>query len=420
MTRRQRSPRLRDIASCPGRRGAETLECGTSRGGWGPVERSVRLGRIDGITVRAHWSVAVILVIIAQVLAVSWLPAAYPHQRAALYWTVAVISAVLFLASLLAHELAHAVVARHSGVTVKSITLWMLGGVTDMADEPPTAAADFRIAMAGPATSLVLGGVLYGAGAAIHAAGGPAMVVAAAVWLGVENGFLGLFNLLPGAPLDGGRVLRAILWRRHGDRERAEQASGSSGQVLGAVMVGIGVVEAFSYRTVGGSVDGLWLILIGWFLISAAAAETRAGAARAALADLRVADVMMPHPDCVFGWQSVANFADEAARSRQDAFPVIGSGGELTGIVLTSQLARIPARERAGLRLDQVALSVPPPYRASPDDPASALAGRAPLGGEVAAVVVDHQRVTGLVTVGDLRQALRRLRPAAASARKER
>ncbi len=383
------------------------------------VQQSVRLGRIDGITVRAHWSVAVILLIITQVLAVSWLPAAYPHERAALYWTVAVISAVLFLASLLAHELAHALVARRSGVTVKSITLWMLGGMTDMADEPPTASADFKIAMAGPATSLAAGGVFYGVAVAIHAAGGPAMVVAAAVWLALENGFLGVFNLLPGAPLDGGRVLRAILWRRHGDRERAEQASGRSGQVLGAVMVGIGVVEAFSYRTVGGSVDGLWLILIGWFLISTAGAETRAAAARAALAGLRVADVMTPHPECAFGWQSVAEFADEAARSRQDAFPVTGSGGELTGIVVTSRLARIPARERAGMRVEQVALPVPPVYRASPDDPAGALAGRVPLGGEVAAVVVDHERVTGLVTVSDLQQALRRRRLTAAGPRGE-
>lgn len=383
------------------------------------VRQSARLGRIDGITVRAHWSVAVILVIITQVLAVSWLPAAYPHERAALYWTVAVISAVLFLASLLAHELAHALVARRSGVQVRSITLWMLGGVTDMADEPPTAAADFKIAMAGPATSLVLGGIFYGAGAAIHAAAGPEMVVAAAVWLGVENGFLGVFNLLPGAPLDGGRVLRAILWRRHGDRERAEQAAGRSGQVLGAIMVGIGGVEAFAYPTAGGSVDGLWLIVIGWFLISAAGAEIRAAAARAALAGLRVADVMTPHPECAFGSQSIAELAEQAAWSWQDAFPVISSAGELTGIVLTRRLARVPARERAGTRVEQVALSVPASYRVSPDDPAGALAGRAPLGGEVAAVVVDHERVTGLVTVSDLQQAQRRRQLTAASGRRE-
>ncbi len=374
------------------------------------MKQSVRLGRVDGITVRAHWSVAVILVIIAQVLAVSVLPSAYPHERPAVYWTVAVIAAVLFMASLLAHELAHALVARRSGVTVRSITLWMLGGVTDMEEEPPTAGADFKIALAGPATSLAAGGICYGVGAAIHAAGGPAIVVAAAVWLAVMNGILGVFNLLPGAPLDGGRVLRAVLWRRYGDRERAERAAGRTGQVLGAVVVACGIAEAFTYRSAGGSLDGLWLVLIGWFLIIAAAAETRASAARTALAGVRVADVMTPHPELAPCWSSVADFNDQAARSRQDAFPVTGPDGELTGIMLTSQLDSIAPHERSRLRLEQVALAVPPAYRAAPDDPAAPLVSRAPLGGEVAAVVLDHGRVTGLVMVSDLQDALRRRR----------
>jgi Zn-dependent protease/CBS domain-containing protein len=379
-----------------------------------PVKQSVRLGRVDGITVGAHWSVAVILVIIAQVLAVSVLPTAHPHERAALYWTVAVIAAVLFLASLLAHELAHALVARRNGVTVRSITLWMLGGVTEFEEEPPTAGADFKIALAGPAASLAAGTIFYGVAAAIHAAGGPAIVVAAAVWLAVMNGILGVFNLLPGAPLDGGRVLRAVLWRHYGDRERAERAAGRAGQVLGAVIAAFGVVEAFTYHSAGGSLDGLWLVLIGWFLISAAAAETQAATARTALAGARVADVMTPHPELAPGWSSVADFIDQAARSRQDAFPVTGPGGELVGIVLASQLARIPPHERSRLRLEQVALTVPPGYRAAPDDPAAPLAGRTPLGGEVVAVVLDQGRVTGLVTGSDLQHVLRRRRLTAA------
>ena len=370
------------------------------------MKQTVRLGRVGGITVGAHWSVAVILVIIAQVLAVSVLPAASPHKTAALYWTVAVIAAVLFLASLLAHELAHALVARRSGVTVRSITLWMLGGVTDLEGEPPTAGADFRIALAGPMASLAAGGIFYGVGAAVHAAGGPRLVVAAAVWLAVMNGVLAVFNLLPGAPLDGGRVLRAVLWRRYGDRDRAELATARVGQVLGAVIIGLGVAETFTLSYL----DGLWLLLIGWFLISAAAAERQAATARAALAGARVADVMAPHPELASGWHTVAEFTNEAAQSRQEAFPVIGFDGELAGVVLTSQLARIPPRERPGLRLDQIAVPVPPGYRAAPDDLAAPLAGRAPLGGEVAAVVLADGHVTGMVTVSDLQQALRRRR----------
>ena len=123
---------------------------------------------------------------------------------------------------------------------------------------------------------------------------------------------------------------------------------------------------------------------------------------------MRVADVMTPHPDLASGWHNVANFTGEAARSRQDAFPVVGFSGELTGVVLTSQLARIPARDRPGLRLDQVMLPVPPSYRAAPADPAAPLATRVPLGGQVAAVVLADGRVTGMVTVSDLQQAMRR------------
>lgn len=368
------------------------------------MKQSVRLGRVSGITVGAHWSVAVILVIIAQVLAVSVLPAARPHEPAALYWTVAVIGAVLFLVSLLAHELAHALVARRSGVKVRSITLWMLGGVTDLEGEPSTAGADFWIALAGPLTSAAAGGIFCGLGVAIHAAGGPEVAVAAAVWLGVMNGILAVFNLLPGAPLDGGRVLRAILWRRYGDRERAERATARAGQVLGAVIIGLGIAEAVAV----GYLDGLWLILIGWFLISAAAAERQAATARAGLAGVRVADVMTPHPQLAPGWHTVAEFIGQAARSWQEAFPVVGPGGDLTGIVVTSQLARIPAQERPGLRLEQVALAVPPAYRAAPDDPAAPLADRRAIGGEVVAVVLADGQVTGMVTVSNLQQALRR------------
>jgi Zn-dependent protease len=368
------------------------------------VKQSVRLGRVAGIPVGAHWSVAVILAIIAELLAVTVLPGAFPDEPAALYWAVAGVAAVLFLASLLAHELAHALVARRNGVGVRSITLWMLGGVAELEGDPPSAAADLRVALAGPAASLVAAGVLFAAGVAIGAAGGPGVAAAAATWLAVMNGLLAVFNLLPGAPLDGGRVLRALLWRYHGDRERAERGAARAGRVLGAVLIGFGTAELLVLRSLG----GLWLMLIGWFLITAAAAEEKAAAAKTALAGVRVADVMTPHPELAPGWETVAEFIGRtAARSRQDAFPVVGFDAGLIGVVLISQLARVPAGDRARLRLDQVALAVPPSYRAAPDDPAGPLLTRRPLGGEVAAVVLADDQVMGLVTVSDLQRALR-------------
>jgi len=371
----------------------------------------VRLGRVGGIPVGANWSVAIILVIIAWLLGASILPGALPHQPAAVYWTVAVAGAVLFLASLLAHELSHAVVARRHGVGVRSITLWMLGGVAELEGEPPDARADLRIALAGPTASLAAAGVFLSVAAAAKYAGGPAMVVTAAGWLAAMNGVLVLFNMLPGAPLDGGRVLRAILWRRYRDRLRAEVAAARAGQVLGAGIVAVGMAEVLAW----GSLGGIWLMLIGWFLISAAAAEKNAAAAASVLGGVRVADIMTADPELAPAWSTVADFTGRvAARSRQDAFPVVGFDGRFAGLVLSDLLARIPAEDRTRLRLDQVALAVPSRYLAAPGDPAGPLLTRRPLGGQVVAVVLTDGRVVGLVTVTDLRQAVRRNRLTAA------
>jgi len=368
------------------------------------VRQDIRLGRVAGIQVAADWTVAVILALIAWLLGGSVLPGAVPHQPAAVYWVLACAAAVLFLASLLAHELAHAVVARRYGIGVRSITLWMLGGMAELEGEPPSAAADLLIALAGPAASLAAGGIFLSAGAAIGYAGGPAVAVAAAIWLAVMNGVLAVFNLLPGAPLDGGRVLRAVLWRRYGDRRRAERGAARAGRFLGAAIIGIGVAELFALR----SYDGLWLMLIGWFLVTAAAAEETAAAAAAALAGVRVADVMTPHPDLAPGWSTVSDFINQvAAHSRQEAFPVVDTDGRLRGLVLAGKLAQTPAAIRRELRVGQVALAVPREYLAAPDDPAAPLLTRRPLGGEVTAVVLAEGQVAGLVTVAGLRQALR-------------
>jgi Zn-dependent protease/CBS domain-containing protein len=368
------------------------------------VGQNLRLGRVAGIQVGANWSVAVILVIIAEILAVSVLPADVPHRSAALYWFVAVFAAALFLASLLAHELAHAVVARRHGVGVRSITLWMLGGVAELEGDPPSAAADLLIALAGPAASLIAGGVFLAAGAVIDYARGPAVAVAAAGWLALMNGVLAAFNMLPGAPLDGGRVLRAMLWRRYRDRLRAERAAARAGRFLGAAIIGLGAAELLGL----GSYEGLWLMLIGWFLFSAAGAEESAARAAAALAGVRVADIMTPHPDLAPAWSTVGDFIDRvAAQSRQGAFPVVDLGGRLSGLVVADQLARVPAQARHELHISQVALAVPAGYLAAPDDPAAPLLNRRPLGGAVAAVVLAEDHVVGLVTMADLGQALR-------------
>ena len=369
------------------------------------MKQSIRLGRIAGIPVGVHWSVLVIVALIGGILGASVLPGMVPHQAAVAYWAVAVPGALLFVAALLAHELAHAVVARRKGVPVKSITLWALGGVAELGGEPPTARADLQIAVAGPATSLAAAVVFGGAWAIAWAAGGPALLSAALFWLAVMNGLLAAFNLLPGAPLDGGRILRAALWLRYHDRARAARAAANAGRAVGALLVAAGLGELLLWRDLG----GVWLGLIGMFVISAASAEAANETAAAALGGLRIRDVMTPDPAVGGTWMSVTDFAARVAmHSSQGVFPVIGFDGAVAGFTGVDMLGRIPPEDRAITTLGQVMLPVPGEYLAAPDDPAASLLTRRPLGGELSAIVTDEGRIIGLVTIENLRRAIRR------------
>jgi Zn-dependent protease len=369
------------------------------------MRQTVPLGRVAGIRVGMHWSVLVMVLLIGWVLGTQVLPAMTPHQPAAAYWAVAVPCAALFMAALLAHELAHSLVARRCGVPVTSITLWALGGISQLGSQPPTARADLQIAVAGPVTSLGAGLVFGGLAAAVRAGGGPGIAVAALAWLAAMNVILAVFNLLPGAPLDGGRILRAFLWRRYGNRVRAAQSAAAAGRVLGAALMALGAAEILLWADLG----GLWLALIGIFVISAAAAEATAETAAAALAGIRAGEVMTPDPDIGGTWMSVSDFIDRIAlNSAQIAFPVIGPGGSLAGATDVGRLARVPPAGRAATTLGQIMTPVPPAYLATPDDPASQLLNRPPLADDLAAIVISNGTIAGIVTVTRLRQIIRR------------
>jgi Zn-dependent protease len=362
------------------------------------MKQSLRLGRVAGIPVGVNWSVLVILVLIAEIVAGNILPRADAGRPAGLYWAIAIPTAVLFLASLLAHEGAHAAVARRKGLGVRSITLWMLGGVAQLDGEPPNARADFAIAAAGPLTSLAVGAVLFAAAEAASFFGTPAAIVAALAWTGATNAFLAVFNLLPGAPLDGGRIVRALVWMRSGDRARGDRVATGAGQFMGAALAGAGLAQLIFL----GQTGGLWVMLIGWFLIWAAGAEARSRVVQEAAAGVRVRDLMVPEPECAAAWRPVEEFiATVAMRSRQTVFPVIGFDGEPCGVVTLARLSRVPPG-RTGDRIDSVAIALPQDYRADPDDPVTSLAGRPPLAGVLLAVVVTNRRVVGMVTADDL------------------
>jgi Zn-dependent protease len=208
-----------------------------------------------------------ILVLFAEVLATSALPAARPGHSASAYWLFGVVTAVVFLITVVAHEVAHAFTARHFGIRVKGITLWMLGGVTELDGESPSPRADAVVAAAGPATSIGLGALSAGLAWWV---GGSGLLDAALAWLAGVSVFLGLFNLLPAAPLDGGRLLRALLWRRYDDRARAGYVTARVGRGIGFILIALGVVELI----LTGSLAGLWFGFVGWFIVGSATVRT--------------------------------------------------------------------------------------------------------------------------------------------------
>jgi Zn-dependent protease len=369
------------------------------------MRQTFRLGTIRGIPVGMHWSVLVIMVLITEILARSVLPAADAAASAGARWAVAAVAAVLFLLSLAAHELAHAFVARRNGVRVSSVTLWMLGGVAELDDEPPTARADLHIAGVGPLTSAAAAAVFAAAWAAGIAAGLPAVLTAALSWLAATNALIAAFNLLPGAPLDGGRVLRALLWGTRGDRTSASRTADRAGLALGRALIGGGLLVLLLVNWF----NGLWLALIGWFIASSARAEQRARELREAAEGLRVTDIMTPDPDHGWTWQPVGAFIEDVAlRSRQSVFPVVDVVGDPVGAVAIDRLAVSPRRN--AVTLADVCAPLDPGRLIGPDTPVAALLTTPPVVGGLVAVVVAEHRLTGIVTTEDVQRVLPRSR----------
>lgn len=368
------------------------------------MSKVIPLGRVSGIRIGAQWSALFIVGLVGLILATGVLPRADADRSAWVYWAVAVPVAVVFFACLLVHELAHSLVALRRGVRVHSITLWMLGGVSELEDEAPTPQADLAIAAAGPLASFALG-VLFGVGAFVSLVlDAPALLVQPLVWLALMNVLLGVFNLLPGAPLDGGRVLRAILWRRYHDLTRADLAAARAGRSVGLALVFLGAAQVVFTRSGG----GLWTMLVGWFLMVSAKAEGTARLVRDTLKDVRVGEVMNPSPDCAPAWQEVGAFLRETvALSRQNVFPVVDVDGRPVGVVHADLLTRVP-EDRHGTRIRDHMTELPDRNLRPPDAPADELLTTRPVERELVTVVTDGRSVLGMVTTADLSLIYRR------------
>ena len=316
---------MEDAAASRGPHGADASLSGPprpARDDDGPFHATFSLGRVAGVHVGAHWSWIIVVWLVVWSLAAEVFPDAAPGLSDGAYLAMAGVATLAFFASLLLHELGHAIVARREGMEIEGITLWLFGGVARFQGMFPSAGAELRIALAGPAVSLVLGLSFLAAGLLPV----PDSVDSVVTWLGRINLILLAFNMIPALPLDGGRVLRALIWRSTGDFTLATRSAGSAGVAIGRVMLGAGVLLVL----LTGSAGGLWLALIGIFVSTAARAETSMATSRSALAGIEVRDAMVREPEVLPADLTIADFVrGPFSHSRHASYPIGSKDGRV-------------------------------------------------------------------------------------------
>jgi len=300
------------------------------------MRSSIRLGSIFGIEVGLHYSWFLIAFLITMSL-VSQFHATNAGWGPEVIWGVSIVTALLFFAALLAHEMSHALVARAHGLTTRSITLFALGGVAQIEKEPADPKTEFWVGIVGPFSSAVIGLICFGVAwtAGWRPGSNPAAPLGAMFfWLGSINLILAAFNMIPGFPLDGGRVLRAIIWWSTGNGERSTLLAARAGQAVALLFIAFGIFRFFG----GPGIDGLWIAFIGWFLMQAAGASYASVALTAGLKDVRVNDVMDRDCTTVDGNLNVQNFVEEhLLRTGRRCFVVV-QNGQIAGLVTPHEI----------------------------------------------------------------------------------
>lgn len=334
------------------------------------MQRGFRILTISGIEIKIDWSWALIFLLISWNLSV-YFGFFHPEWSTVYRWGLAVAAAVLFFLSILAHELAHSFTARAQGLNVRSITLFFFGGISNIEREPPSPKAEFLITILGPLSSLVIGGILLLLVPLVSGLESPLSQVASAqqaqdllaqlspvalmmAWLGTINIFLGLFNLVPGFPLDGGRIVRSILWAISGSLRRATRWASYAGQAVAWLMILTGVAMLLGLQVPilgGGAFNGLWLAFIGWFLNGASVQSYRQVVIRDILEEVPVSKIMRSDPPSISGNRTIDSLVHEDLMGSDDqAFPVV-EDGKLVGIITLDDVRKI---ERA--RWEQVSV----------------------------------------------------------------
>ncbi|MBZ5673950.1 MAG: site-2 protease family protein [Acidobacteriia bacterium] len=325
------------------------------------MRSQIRLGKVFGIQIGLHYSWFLIALLIVFSLNAQF-HLANPAWSVGLVLGLAIATAVLFFVCLLLHELAHSLVAKARGIPVREITLFALGGVSQIDGESTDAKTEFQIAIVGPLTSAVIGLLCFGAVYALPKAVTPG--IAMLTWLGYINFGLAAFNLVPGYPLDGGRILRSVLWWKSGDAERATHNAAVTGQVVGGLFVTLGIVQFFF----GANVGGLWIAFIGWFLLQAAGETRRQASLKRAFENVRVGDIMSHDCATVDGHQSVQDLVERLFKSGRRCF-VVMDDGHVAGLVTPQDIRQVSRTQWPVTLVDAVMRPLEGLHAVAPETP---------------------------------------------------
>ena len=370
------------------------------------MEPTLRLLRVRGIAVGAHWTWAVAFAVVAGALARSVLPSAYPGLGTGAHLLMAVAATALLFVSVVLHELAHAVAARREGMPVAGVTLWLLGGVSDVGGPATSPGQELRVAASGPAVSLVLAGALATAAAGGRALGWPEAVPAVFGYAARLNLLVAAFNLIPALPLDGGRILRAWLWRRQGDQLAATRSAARAGQAFGLTLVVVGILDLWA-----GARMGVGLAVVGALAVRAATSELADARTRHHLSRLTAADVMVSDPGVVLHDTPVERLVERPPTPERMGYPVVGQG-RLLGVVALASARRVSPPDRAGRRVEDIMTPLDDIPMVDARDPVLGVLDRLDGGNPIGhAVVVDDGFVVGIVDEDDVARALDRPSP---------
>lgn len=356
------------------------------------MKGSLRLGSIFGIPIQLHASWFLIAILIAWTLAAGYFPQEYPGWQATTYWLVGGVTAILFFASVLIHELSHSVLALREKVPVKSITLFIFGGVAQIGREPPTAGSEFRIAIAGPLSSLGLAALFGGLGSVMA---GNAVVAAPLAYLGRINLLLAVFNMIPGFPLDGGRVLRAILWAFRGSFQNATKWASRAGRAVayGFILFGVGQILLG-----GGFLNGLWIAFIGWFLNNAAESSYQQVVLRDMLSGVKARSVMTQ--DCLMVPSALGldRLVEEHVLAGGQRCFFVADSGRMEGLITLHNLRNVPREQRPDLTTGQVMTPIDGLLRVHPEDDLWNVLQKMDEHDVNQVPVMDNDRFVGMVT----------------------